>query len=177
MIKIGSMRGYGALVVSACVGLSTLASLGALALASRSIARSAGAADTVTAREFILVDGDGKVRAKLGVNPANRDFGLFLFDTAGHKLAEFDIDQDKSPELRFKGTDEDLKVSLMLHGEHERPMLNLYTESEHSSSYPAISLGVWESESQPGPMPGKSSGRGVLRVYAADGSETLREGK
>jgi hypothetical protein len=177
MIKLGSMHGYGALVVTACVGLSTLASLGALALAGRSVARSAGAADTVTAREFILVDGDGKVRAKLGVNPRNRNSGLYLFDAAGHKLAEFDVDQDKSPELLFYGTNESPKLELMLTGDRQRPAVNLYVEVEQHASYPAVMLGVGEPGSEQIPMQRKSDGRGKLRVYDVDGSVTLREGK
>jgi hypothetical protein len=177
MITLGSRHGYGALLVTACAGVSALASLAASALVRPSSASSPAAEETVTAKAFILVDDNGRVRAKLGMNPSNRNFGLFLFDSAGHKLADFDVDQDKSPELLIYGTDENTKFGLMLHGEHERPMLNLYAESEHSSSHPALSLGVWEIGSQPSPMPRKSNGRGVLRVYDADGAETLREGK
>lgn len=177
MFDIATRHGFGTVIIGACVALSSLASLGALVLASRSVWRSPAIEESVTAKAFVLVDDKGKVRARLGVNPENRNSGLFLFDSAGHKLAEFDVDQDKSAELTIYGADESTKIGLMLGGEHERPLINLYSEAEHHSSYPAVTLGVWEPGSQPSAIQRKCEGHGVLRVYDADGAETLREGK
>lgn len=110
----------------------------------------------VTASEFVVLDADGKPRAKIDVN-ADGQAGFAMYDADNHPRAQIVVDNLGAPSVRLYDTSNKLRLSLEV-GADGIPTVRLMDNGSHAREV----LGI------------DAEGEAGLNFYARDGT-VLRE--